>query len=85
MLERFAEHQSKKSEFISFFLFIVEEFDIATHLNTVPELVDRVYNRPTIATLQKETLKGATDPVHLKVVCTTHYFTVYILFFLYIQ
>lgn len=67
-----------------FFLFIVEEFDIATHLNTVPELVDRVYNRPTIATLQKETLKGATDPVHLKVVCTTQYFTVYILFFFYI-
>ncbi|XP_025941829.1 probable U3 small nucleolar RNA-associated protein 11 [Apteryx mantelli] len=44
----------------------VQEFDIATHLNTVPELVDRVYNRPTIATLQKESLKGATDPAHLK-------------------
>ncbi|XP_040442102.1 probable U3 small nucleolar RNA-associated protein 11 isoform X2 [Falco naumanni] len=44
----------------------VQEFDIATHLDTVPELVDRVYNRPTIATLQKETLKGATDPAHLK-------------------
>ncbi|KFV75003.1 putative U3 small nucleolar RNA-associated protein 11, partial [Dryobates pubescens] len=42
------------------------EFDIATHLDTVPELVGRVYNRPTIATLQKQTLKGATDPVHLK-------------------
>ncbi|KAM8997437.1 putative U3 small nucleolar RNA-associated protein 11 [Ara ararauna] len=44
----------------------VQEFDIATHLDTLPELVDRVYNRPTIATLQKETLKGATDPFHLK-------------------
>ncbi|NXU58995.1 UTP11 protein, partial [Turnix velox] len=44
----------------------VEEFDIAAHLNTVPELVGRVYNRPTIATLQKETLKGATEPSHLK-------------------
>ncbi|NXK98169.1 UTP11 protein, partial [Formicarius rufipectus] len=44
----------------------VQEFDIATHLDTLPELVDRVYNRPTIATLQKETLKGVTDPVHLK-------------------
>ncbi|NXP75406.1 UTP11 protein, partial [Ramphastos sulfuratus] len=43
-----------------------KEFDIATHLDTLPELVGRVYNRPTIATLQKETLKGATDPVHLK-------------------
>jgi len=54
--------------FPNVFLFIVQEFDIATHLDTVPELVDRVYNRPTIATLQKETLKGATDPAHLKVV-----------------
>ncbi|XP_054251358.1 probable U3 small nucleolar RNA-associated protein 11 [Indicator indicator] len=44
----------------------VQEFDIAAHLDTVPELVGRVYNRPTIATLQKQTLKGATDPVHLK-------------------
>ncbi|KAM4885052.1 putative U3 small nucleolar RNA-associated protein 11 isoform 1-T1 [Sylvia borin] len=44
----------------------VQEFDIAAHLDTVPELVDRVYNRPTIATLQKETVKGPTDPVHLK-------------------
>ncbi|KAM8796152.1 putative U3 small nucleolar RNA-associated protein 11 [Eudromia elegans] len=44
----------------------VKEFNIATHLNTVPELVNRVYNRPTIATLQKESLKGATDPAQLK-------------------
>ncbi|KFO86763.1 putative U3 small nucleolar RNA-associated protein 11, partial [Buceros rhinoceros silvestris] len=47
-------------------LFWVQEFDIATHLDTVPELVDRVYNRPTVATLQKAALKGATDPAHLK-------------------
>ncbi|NWI64781.1 UTP11 protein, partial [Todus mexicanus] len=54
-------------EFIpEFLLFTVREFDIATHLDTVPELVGRLYNRPTIATLQKETLKGATDPAHLK-------------------
>ncbi|NXY84498.1 UTP11 protein, partial [Alcedo cyanopectus] len=44
----------------------IGEFDIAAHLGTVPELVGRVYNRPTIATLQKEPLKGATDPAHLK-------------------
>lgn len=56
--------------FLNVFIFIVQEFDLATHLDTVPELVDRVYNRPTIATLQKETLKGATDPAHLKVLCT---------------
>lgn len=55
------------SLFLTFVLFLVQEFDIATHLDTLPELVDRVYNRPTIATLQKETLKGATDPFHLKV------------------
>lgn len=56
--------------FLNLFIFIVQEFDLATHLDTVPELVDRVYNRPTVATLQKETLKGATDPAHLKVLCT---------------
>lgn len=55
------------SLFLNLFLFIVQEFDIATHLDTVPELVDRVYNRPTVATLQKAALKGATDPAHLKV------------------
>ncbi|CAK7305990.1 Probable U3 small nucleolar RNA-associated protein 11 [Vulpes lagopus] len=36
----------------------VEQFDIATHLRTAPELVDRVFNRPTIETLQKEKVKG---------------------------
>ncbi|XP_051892566.1 probable U3 small nucleolar RNA-associated protein 11 [Pristis pectinata] len=40
----------------------VREFDLAKRLNTVPELVDRVYNRPTIETLQKEKIKGATHP-----------------------
>ncbi|MGH0180290.1 UNVERIFIED_CONTAM: hypothetical protein FKN15_004099 [Acipenser sinensis] len=44
----------------------VEEFDLAKHLNTDPALVDRVYNRPTIETLQKETIKGATGPEVLK-------------------
>ncbi|NXD27055.1 UTP11 protein, partial [Spelaeornis formosus] len=44
----------------------VKEFDIAARLDTVPELIDRVYNRPTIATLQRETVKGPTDPAHLK-------------------
>lgn len=50
-----------------FFFLIVQEFDIAAQLDTVPELVDRVYNRPTIATLQREAVKGPTDPVQLKV------------------
>uniref|UniRef100_A0A8C8R7X8 U3 small nucleolar RNA-associated protein 11 n=1 Tax=Pelusios castaneus TaxID=367368 RepID=A0A8C8R7X8_9SAUR len=44
----------------------VQEFDVATHLNTSPELVDRVYNRPTIETLRKETVKGATHSARLK-------------------
>ncbi|XP_074832520.1 putative U3 small nucleolar RNA-associated protein 11 [Carettochelys insculpta] len=44
----------------------VRDFDVATHLNTSPELVNRVYNRPTIETLQKEKVKGATHPAHLQ-------------------
>ncbi|XP_072890755.1 probable U3 small nucleolar RNA-associated protein 11 [Hemitrygon akajei] len=44
----------------------VREFNLAKRLNTVPELVNRVYNRPTIETLQKEKIKGATDPYALK-------------------
>ncbi|XP_074073684.1 putative U3 small nucleolar RNA-associated protein 11 [Macrotis lagotis] len=39
----------------------VKEFDIATHLQTVPELVKRVYNRPRIETLKKEAVKGVTQ------------------------
>lgn len=50
-----------------FFFLIFQEFDIAAQLDTVPELVDRLYNRPTIATLQREAVKGPTDPVQLKV------------------
>ncbi|XP_064408171.1 probable U3 small nucleolar RNA-associated protein 11 [Latimeria chalumnae] len=44
----------------------VEQFDLATHLKTAPELVDRVYNRPTIETLRTETVKGATNPFQLQ-------------------
>lgn len=40
----------------------VQSFDLATHLNTVPELVDRVFNRPTLETLNTKCIKGATDP-----------------------
>eukprot|EP00069_Balaena_mysticetus_P017140 bmy_02110T0 len=45
----------------------VEQFDIATHLRTTPELVDRVFNRPTIETLQKEKVKGVNNQTQLKV------------------
>ncbi|XP_055467498.1 probable U3 small nucleolar RNA-associated protein 11 isoform X2 [Psammomys obesus] len=44
----------------------VERFDIATHLQTAPELVDRVFNRPRIETLQKEKVKGVTPETRLK-------------------
>ncbi|XP_066494734.1 probable U3 small nucleolar RNA-associated protein 11 [Tiliqua scincoides] len=44
----------------------VQRFDIATQLNTAPELVGRVYNRPTLETLQKATIQGATNPALLK-------------------
>ncbi|KAJ8289231.1 hypothetical protein COCON_G00018900 [Conger conger] len=44
----------------------VREFDLARHLNTAPELLDRVYNRPTLATLEGCSLQGATRPSELK-------------------
>ncbi|XP_063810388.1 probable U3 small nucleolar RNA-associated protein 11 [Pseudophryne corroboree] len=44
----------------------VRQFDLAAHLNTAPELVDRVYNRPTLETLHKQKLKGLTDSKQLK-------------------
>uniref|UniRef100_A0A8D2ZPC3 U3 small nucleolar RNA-associated protein 11 n=2 Tax=Scophthalmus maximus TaxID=52904 RepID=A0A8D2ZPC3_SCOMX len=40
----------------------VESFDLANHLNTVPELVDRVYNRPTLETLETKSIQGAVEP-----------------------
>ncbi|KAM9310401.1 putative U3 small nucleolar RNA-associated protein 11 [Pholidichthys leucotaenia] len=39
----------------------VESFDLADHLNTAPELVDRVYNRPTLKTLETKKVQGALD------------------------
>lgn len=46
---------------------LVEDFDLATHLNTVPELVGRAYNRPTIETLEKKSIVGAVEPRSIKV------------------
>lgn len=40
----------------------VQSFDLATHLNTMPELVDRTFNRPTIETLKTKRVQGAVDP-----------------------
>ncbi|KAM9353763.1 putative U3 small nucleolar RNA-associated protein 11 [Symphorus nematophorus] len=40
----------------------VESFDLANHLKTAPELVDRVYNRPTLETLETKRIQGAVEP-----------------------
>lgn len=44
----------------------VQSFDLASHLNTVPELVDRVFNRPTIDILNTKSIQGATDPLSVE-------------------
>lgn len=45
----------------------VETFDLATHLNTVPELVKRTFNRPTVETLEKKSIVGAVEPWNIEV------------------
>ena len=35
-----------------------DEFDVAQHFNTVPELADRAFNRPRLETLEKEALES---------------------------
>ncbi|XP_077193365.1 putative U3 small nucleolar RNA-associated protein 11 [Paroedura picta] len=44
----------------------VQSFDPATHLNTAPELMGRVYNRPTLEALQKKSILGTTHPDQLQ-------------------
>lgn len=39
---------------------------LATRLDTAPELVERVYNRPTLHTLETQTLHGAVEPLSIK-------------------
>ncbi|KAL0984752.1 hypothetical protein UPYG_G00146440 [Umbra pygmaea] len=43
----------------------VADFDLATHLDTAPELVERVYNRPTYHTLKTKSIQGALQPYTL--------------------
>lgn len=52
---------------ISIYIILVKDFNLATHLNTVPELVDRTYNRPTIKTLESKSIIGAVDPKRVNV------------------
>uniref|UniRef100_A0A3Q0SQ48 U3 small nucleolar RNA-associated protein 11 n=1 Tax=Amphilophus citrinellus TaxID=61819 RepID=A0A3Q0SQ48_AMPCI len=51
---------------VFFFFFSVQSFSLADHLNTAPELVDRVYNRPTLETLETKSIQGAVDPHSVK-------------------
>lgn len=44
----------------------VRNFDLAERLNTAPELVDRVFNRPTLETLRKKTVQGSSETKVLK-------------------
>ncbi|XP_035261488.1 probable U3 small nucleolar RNA-associated protein 11 [Anguilla anguilla] len=44
----------------------VKHFNLAKHLNTAPELLDRVYNRPTLETLEGKSVQGATRPFELQ-------------------
>ena len=45
----------------------MQSFDLANHLKTAPELVDRVYNRPTLETLETKRIQGAVGPRSIKV------------------
>ncbi|CAL8298655.1 putative U3 small nucleolar RNA-associated protein 11 [Gadus morhua] len=44
----------------------VQDFSLAERLNTVPELVGRAYNRPTLETLKTKIIKGPTDNYSLQ-------------------
>ncbi|TKS82394.1 putative U3 small nucleolar RNA-associated protein 11 [Collichthys lucidus] len=44
----------------------VQSFDLACHLKTAPELVDRVYNRPTLETLETKSIQGAVQARSMK-------------------
>uniref|UniRef100_H2TFX3 U3 small nucleolar RNA-associated protein 11 n=2 Tax=Takifugu rubripes TaxID=31033 RepID=H2TFX3_TAKRU len=40
----------------------VQNFDLANQLQTAPELVNRVYNRPTLETLERKSVQGDLNP-----------------------
>ncbi|XP_061920029.1 probable U3 small nucleolar RNA-associated protein 11 [Entelurus aequoreus] len=43
----------------------IKRFDLSEHLNTVPELVDGAYNRPTVDTLRTKRFPRDIQPIHL--------------------
>lgn len=57
------------SQNLSFVLcvFSVQSFDLAKHLKTAPELVNRVFNRPTLQTLETRSVQGDVKPKSIKV------------------
>lgn len=50
-----------------FCVFSVQSFDLANHLQTAPELVNRVYNRPTLETLETKRVQGDLNPQSIMV------------------
>ncbi|XP_069559829.1 probable U3 small nucleolar RNA-associated protein 11 [Brachyistius frenatus] len=61
--------ESKQKNKHTFFVDSKEEvqtFNLASHLRTAPELVDRVYNRPTLETLEMKSIQGAVQPHIIK-------------------
>ncbi|XP_071004479.1 probable U3 small nucleolar RNA-associated protein 11 [Oncorhynchus clarkii lewisi] len=44
----------------------VADFDLASHLDTAPELVERVFNWPTLHTPESKTIQGAVEPLSIK-------------------
>ena len=62
-----------------FCLLSVQSFDLANHLQTAPELVNRVYNRPTLETLETKSVQGDLKPQSIIVcmcVCGFQYETI---------
>lgn len=55
-----------------FSVFSVQLFDLADHLQTAPELVNRVYNRPTLETLETKRVQGDLNPQSIMVCVCTH-------------
>jgi U3 small nucleolar RNA-associated protein 11 len=43
-----------------------QKFDPAEHFDTAPELADRAFNRPRVATLEAEPITGAVNKKELK-------------------
>lgn len=54
-----------KKSIYKYFVIVVKTFDPAKHFNTLPELVNRKFNRPRIETLQNEIIMAPDDETEL--------------------